>query len=141
MTHVIRLGFPWCLLNSTESCLEFSRVFHRPTGLGVGQEVQLVVACAEAVMLKEVGLNGQLFPIFPGQLLPRRLAIGRMLESSNRLTLKFVYPVRNNGESEKQWNIAAVQLPDHSRPERVDISRWATVSLEIDSSDEIADKI
>lgn len=136
MSHVIRLGFPWQITNTTASLLEFSRIFHRPTGIKIGQEIWLVVACTETAKLKEVRLNGQVIATSDDSRTKRRIAIGQLLQaSSNRLTLSFGTFEKNTEDSIAPLKVAAAPGPLCSRPDRVDVSEWTNVCLEIDALD------
>ena len=146
MPHVIRLGYPWRLSSFSDKRLEFSRNFNLPTGLESDQEGWLVVQCANEVKLLEWTLNGQTSSVLqnPSSLL--KLAIRPWLAANNRLTLGFSRDESPDSVDGGSLNLvpshfaATVRSDEVGRPDRMELSPWAKVTLEIDSAVQTRDE-
>jgi len=125
MSHVIRLARPWQLISSGDQELVVSRSFHRPTGLVPDQRVWLYIECSDAAKIHQASLNDQL-SIASGCLQSAlQIPIERYLQPANQLVLSL-----------RSASVDAhfpVEFPRLENPNRLDITSWATVHLEIEN--------
>lgn len=127
--HSIRLTRPWNLLASSAQQIRAERYFHRPSGLTDGQAVWLVIDCqvgcqvgcsVQAMRLNEVNYH---LPEGSGNLF--RWQIATQLETRNRIELELF-------TAQSALPTSAAQAGQRVN-DRLDLSNWAEVRLEIDS--------
>lgn len=123
--HSIRLTRPWNLLASSAQQIRVERYFHRPSGLTDGQLVCLVVDCQVGCSVQAMRLNDVNYHLPEGSGSLFRWQIATQLETRNRIELILF-------TAQSALPTSAAQAGQRVN-DRLDLSSWAEIRLEIDS--------